>query len=509
MKKFFLILLLLPGLLRAQTIVKPIDAEYRSGFICSDGTLRAFNNGSSSVVVFPFQGGATSWVDGAGGFNSFRMIDNLGKIWTNRNDNTTNFTATPTDSAGATISDAWGIDAMADTYTFLRADSSVWMGGDDTLHLAHSTGGVQMRPIKISGALKFKKVLVGFFRIVGLTSTGDVYEWIRNSGNITPVQKTIPRPAIDIWTSHYDYAGCLIPNATGSQTMGYAYVWGSQFGAWQGTTSYAQPTNVMSIWGISGPLKQVCANWNATHVIDSLGRMYGNAYSNTSGELGNGTEFANKYTYSAPYSWTFTDGENPSGSAMVQIGIGTTWVKMWSNTFFTFYKFSQDASGNYYFWGRDKAMVSGRGYINNQEASYPNALDVTVPTLVTPLTATRKTYNFQLPTIAAGSNQTITTSSTTLTATGHPALLINAANSTDTLAYTPSSWSWTQLSGPACTITSPTSKSTTVTGMTTGIYTFKVLMTDNNGGTATGQMTVTAAVSTCNCLSSPIKIILH
>lgn len=496
MKRLLTILVLLPILMRAQTITKLIPAEYRMGYLCSDGVLRAFNNGSTNLVAFNAPSGKT-WAEGAGGFNSFLMVTNDGLVYINYNDNTTTFTQYATDSSGATFNGVSKVHAMADTYIALKTNGEVWYWGIDSLHLEHSTGGGNYRPVKISGALTFSKVLIGFFRIVGLTTTGDVYEWVRNSGSITPVQKTIPRPAIDIWTNHYDYAGCLIPKTDGSQVMGYPYVWGTQFGNWGGSTNFTQPTSIATLWSVIVPIKEISSNWNSTHYIDSLNRMWGIAGCNTNGELGNGTEFANKYTYSAPYSWTLADGENPSGAPPVQIGAGVTWSKLYNdNTFFVFYNTAKDASNNYYFWGADKALVSGRGYINLQEATYRNALDTAAPALITPLTAVRKSYNFTLPNIGAGTNQAVALTSTTLAATGHPALLINSANSTDTLAYTVATWAWTKVSGTGGTITSPSSKSTGITGLSNGTYVFQVLMTDNNGGTDTGKVQVVVSLST-------------
>ena len=57
-------------------------------------------------------------------------------------------------------------------------------------------------------------------------------------------------------------------------------------------------------------------------------------------------------------------------------------------------------------------------------------------------------------------------------------------------------YSWTKISGPASgTITNATSASTTVTGLTQGVYQFQLKVTDNNGATAidTVQVTVNAA----------------
>jgi hypothetical protein len=131
------------------------------------------------------------------------------------------------------------------------------------------------------------------------------------------------------------------------------------------------------------------------------------------------------------------------------------------------------------------------GKLNLQEEFYPNAFDVLAPKKISPPdTATYKTYDFQLPNIGAGTNQTITTTSTTVTATGHPALLINHINSTDTAGYF-CTYLWTKESGTGGTIVSPNAKSTPITGLSTGTYVFKVLTTDNNSGTASGQITIT------------------
>jgi hypothetical protein len=58
-----------------------------------------------------------------------------------------------------------------------------------------------------------------------------------------------------------------------------------------------------------------------------------------------------------------------------------------------------------------------------------------------------------------------------------------------------SSYSWTKISGGTATITSPTSASTTITGLVAGTYVFQLQVTDNNGATATDtvQITVNAA----------------
>lgn len=51
-------------------------------------------------------------------------------------------------------------------------------------------------------------------------------------------------------------------------------------------------------------------------------------------------------------------------------------------------------------------------------------------------------------------------------------------------------YAWTKVSGPAASIVSPTSASTTVASMTAGTYVFQLTVTDNEGGTGTDQVTV-------------------
>ncbi|MDX2045896.1 MAG: AbfB domain-containing protein [Chitinophagaceae bacterium] len=86
------------------------------------------------------------------------------------------------------------------------------------------------------------------------------------------------------------------------------------------------------------------------------------------------------------------------------------------------------------------------------------------------------------PTAGAGTDQTITlpTNSVTLSGSG-----------TDPDG-TISTYAWSKLSGPTGgAITSPSSAGTTVTGLTEGIYVFRLTVTDNNGATGTDDVQVT------------------
>jgi K+-transporting ATPase c subunit len=90
------------------------------------------------------------------------------------------------------------------------------------------------------------------------------------------------------------------------------------------------------------------------------------------------------------------------------------------------------------------------------------------------------------PTANAGTNQSITLPTSTVTLSG---------SGTDPDG-TISAYLWTKVSGPiAGTITSPSQASTTVTALVQGVYQFQLKVTDNNGATglATVQVTVNAA----------------
>ena len=86
----------------------------------------------------------------------------------------------------------------------------------------------------------------------------------------------------------------------------------------------------------------------------------------------------------------------------------------------------------------------------------------------------------QPPTVSAGVDQTLTlpTSSVSLSGSG--------SDPDGSIA----AYSWTKVSGGAATISSPSSASTTVTGLTQGSYVFRLTVTDNQGATAFDEVTV-------------------
>lgn len=87
----------------------------------------------------------------------------------------------------------------------------------------------------------------------------------------------------------------------------------------------------------------------------------------------------------------------------------------------------------------------------------------------------------KLPMVAAGTDQTIKLPVSEVT-------LVGVVSDSDGRIV---SQKWEKLSGPACTIVSPTALTTKVTGMVEGAYTFRLSATDDKGGIAADDLIVT------------------
>src|SRR5205085_9024059 len=67
-----------------------------------------------------------------------------------------------------------------------------------------------------------------------------------------------------------------------------------------------------------------------------------------------------------------------------------------------------------------------------------------------------------------------------------------------------SSYSWTKISGGAASIISAASASTSITGLVQGVYVFRLTVTDNQGATASDDVTVTVNAASSSSNQSPI-----
>lgn len=91
----------------------------------------------------------------------------------------------------------------------------------------------------------------------------------------------------------------------------------------------------------------------------------------------------------------------------------------------------------------------------------------------------------QLPTVNAGANKTINlpTNSTNITAT--------ASDADGTIA----AYLWEKVSGPAATLANTTNSTVSITNLLAGTYVFRVTVTDNAGGKASDDVTVTVVAA--------------
>jgi hypothetical protein len=91
----------------------------------------------------------------------------------------------------------------------------------------------------------------------------------------------------------------------------------------------------------------------------------------------------------------------------------------------------------------------------------------------------------QSPTANAGSDQSITL----------PTSSVNLSGSGSDPDGTISSYSWSKVSGGNVSFSTPSSPSTTVSGLTQGTYIFRLTVTDNNGATASDDVVVTVSAA--------------
>jgi hypothetical protein len=533
MKKLFAILLFIPlfsaipakraSRFTGLTIIKPIIMEYWQQYLANDNNLYAIYQ-SSNVVQLPLPGGRLV-ADAAGCFNLGRACATDGSVWQGLQYNSlTAFSTTAgawwtqitTDSTNATISNAIGMFGYADNYITLRADSSLWFGGTDNAFIFHSSGSVFMRPFKMTtGSQKFRKAIICASGVWAISSDGmTLYNWATGSGT-SPTTYTFSGKGtgkvLDVGSADgnaYTNAVVIVIQQTAGSLYGHPYIQGGGWGLWGQTTSqiFASFTDVYSQWSLSSLVREILVNGNTIHFIDSLQNLYGTGF-DVQGEVGDGFEFVNRWTYiNFPhYGWDSYQ-ENPI-NGVVQIAVGHKFSHIYSNNYFTDYCDALDVNDSLYVWGRNKNVVlpvgpngTRTGLLDfNDNPNNSNAQDVLVPTLAHPFNQNILTLNWTAPTISTA-NQFITTSSTTLTVGGHPALLVNAANSTDTVNYTPSTYQWVVVSKP---VGSPTpffsnaiAQTTTVSSLVTGTYVFGITTVDSNQGTNYTTLTVTVTAPT-------------
>jgi alpha-tubulin suppressor-like RCC1 family protein len=499
------------------TVKQVLIAEYRVWYLMSDGHIYGYSNNGGTYIKKWQEPSGHPWKVATVGFNLLNCIDTFGYVWQSKVyflDNKDSFFRVDTDTTGAAFSGNWYVTYFAFANMTLAADSTPYYFGQDNYSFFYAGGnldpwtGANMKPTQFS-TLKLRKIVMGYQHIVGLSSDGlTVYEWL--PGNRTPHQSIpLPRPATDIFVAASNFWGYLMPDATGSQTMGYPYVAGSSTSLYGGTGGgNTTPASIKSLWGLTQPIKKFDVDWQAIHFIDSSGHLWGCGW-NSFGEVGNGVEFVGRHTYQGgnfSYGWPLTNGENPSG---IPVKIGDTtktdWVNLYSTNWFGTTKYAIDSRDTIYSWGRNKANVMGNGIQNrtwlfdnsNMDQYHYNAVDIITPTVVTPLTAATTLVDGLPPTVGAA-NQTITTSSTSITCTGNM-LQVTKVSGGALVCCNITSHAWTKLSGPNTpTLTNANTATVNISGMVNGTYVFQDFVSDNNSGQDTVQAQIVVNIAPTN-----------
>jgi hypothetical protein len=512
MRKILFLLFLLPLLVTAQIahpIKKTLDMEYLKGVLDANNKLWTFGITYQTLTTLP-DGGTI--VDASTAFNAFLFVSSMGHVYVSGFYNTSglsSLTQISTDSSGTTISDATAIWGFESTYWIKRAGGAIWQGGNDFFQIL-GTSGATLRPFKITpgsvsiGVLRPSGSSSSLNPLIGISSDSlTAYEWGPGSGaSPTTLTTTIgTHKFIDGCTdggNQYGYANFFQIQMSANSAYGHICVVGNNWILYGKTSS----ATYSSLHDISADLtlpvtKEFSVNNFVCVEVDSLHNMYELGGYNMQGQLGIGQELVNKYTYSNSrpnYGWSFITTEDPTYGVQ-QIGTGHSWNHINNEGFFVFYNDARDLNDSLYSWGRGKQNILGQGYQMdaNDYANHPNCCDLLTPTLSPqtwminnpPFTA------FTLPTWSAGSQQNISTNSTTLTASGSAALITLSSTPFTVLNYTISSTAWTQVSGPnTATISSPSTLSTVVSGLIPGTYVFQNTETDNNTGTNLANVTV-------------------
>ena len=404
----------------------------------------------------------------------------------------------------------------------LKGDGTVWMwGATGSANRGNGTyGGTAMRPVQIpfpAGTVikKIQMDLIG----CALDANGNVWTWggvvgyqmpyilAQNKANpdpTVPAKINITSPVVDIVAgSSFNYALCA---------NGDLWGWGfypNLMG--MGATAGAQlvPTKLNSYLNLPNAIKQIAANNESSFALLTDGTIWAWG-DNACGSIGNGVElnyatYKNSSGVAAPYAWDWGSAELLQAKP-VQIAVGlNNFTNIYTGLGDVFYTYAEDANGNLFSWGRNKGGVLGSGMVNASGdilSIYPNSWDVPWVTPINPFGLTKASItsspycvlnpsgspcneysipNVANPTCSAGSNQSISTTTTTLSGSA------TTANSNTFINY----YLWTQVSGPSTAlITLPSQINPTVSNLVAGTYVFQLKVTDNNWRTATSQVTV-------------------
>jgi hypothetical protein len=310
---------------------------------------------------------------------------------------------------------------------------------------------------------------------LALASDGSLYVYSQAAAG--PKAIILPKPAKKI--AGVGAAAFVVETSDDLLAWGY-------LANYLGLKSVKSPTSIKNQWvkaGCKFPSKELIGNYNTLHIIDSEDNLFG-AGENVQGEVGNGEEWANWNSYKpGPYAWNWEHGQLISKP----VQIPGKFKNLCTNNSLVFYFYVQDLGGNWYSWGRNKGRCLGNGLTLriDDEAIYPNALDVPAPQLVTPLTAKWRVLGKfnpnspREPISNAGVYQYITTDYTVLNGSG------SSQQNGKLVKY-----SWTKVTGPDCNLVDSLQKLVKVTGLINGKYVFRLTVTNSSGKSDSAEVEI-------------------
>lgn len=476
----------------AQQVVKVGAGEYVTSYLMSDRTVRVFSQ-ATIVPQFKAYAGLDSIIALQGGQYHVTALDQQGKVY--KLSNNASYVMTTSDEFGAAFTGNFQVKGFWQCNVSLRgADSSLWYWGiADPMNYYAGATITAPRKLTMPAGKKFKKV-----ETAASTSLGDSYIlalasdntlWKYSRGNNNPVQITIAGETI------VDFA-TLGSNAQVVQTASNKLFAAGYLSSYAGTVGNSSTfKDVTAVWlsaGVKFPIKELVANSSTLHIIDANNNMFGSG-TNVQGEVGTGVEYST-YRIAGPqggvFGYGFTNGVLLTPPTQIQ----GKFKNINTSTTITFYLYVQDLGDNWYSWGRNKAFSLGNGkslgpYAGwggiGDYASYPNALDVPMPKRINITSTVWSMQSFTPndnipPVVGAGINQYLSsTSSTTLYGKAFQQ------------EFSVASQVWTKVSGPAGgTITSPTSLNTTITGLTSGTYVYRLSATNSKNQTSTDEVSI-------------------
>lgn len=501
-----ILLILYSTCLNAQVIEEMSIAEYKSAALRADGSVWApYWVGGVGTKMVKISGSMVfTQIDG-GQYNHV-LLRNNGLVYYQSNGSTA-LTLLQYDNFGVEFHATY-VECYFQTYIAVRDDGKIYARGKDSYLWFGSTLNADINAwtlIPNQPAVTFVKTRKGgqqgTGQLVALTNTGAVYTVTDNT--TTWNLKSMAGTVDSVYASYNGFYIALID--------GKPYGWGNRKWLNNGSGSISTYEDLTDDWGLGAHrIIDLAVNDNTIHYITEENKLYGFG-DNATGGVGIGWEIVNRkelltgnWTWYV-WPWVYPTSGNYIVAAFVathqQLRTDKLFKRVWASDYYAYYYFAQETNDSVYFWGRNKGAVGlvgqsdgstvGIGWSN--EATYPNAFDVLSPRRINAFAnVTPSPSNFILGTINAGSNQAISSSSTTLSGSA-------TAGHTSNWTYTIASYEWTKLSGTGGTIVSPNTATTDVTGLTTGTYTYQLKVTDNNTATITDTVTV-------NVSSIPLSI---